>query len=118
MPLPHSAAFDLAVRLGLSSFHTSITLWYRLPVLMAAGTHGADVSELNRMVSEKVTAVSKGLADAQVELFRLATAAVTGKLELSDVTGAGTTLADAALSPSLLAVKSNSRRLTRKHRRT
>ena len=118
MPSSQSTAFDLAVRLGLASFHTGITLWYRLPVLMAAGSTAADVSELNRMVSEKLVAASKGFADAQVELFRLATAAVTGKLELSDVTGAGTALADAALSPSLLAVKSNSRRLTRKHRRT
>ena len=118
MPPYQSTAFDLALRMGLSSFHTGVTLWYRLPVLMAAGTAGADVSELNRMVSEKVVAASKGFADAQVELFRLATAAVTGKLELSDVTGAGTALAHAALSPSLLAVKSNSRRLSRKHRRT
>jgi hypothetical protein len=118
MPSHHSAAFDLAVRMGLSSFHTGITLWYRLPVLMAAGTAGADPAELTRMVSEKVAAASKGFTDSQVELLRLTTAAVTGKLELSDMTGAGTALADAALSPLLLAVKSNSRRLSRKHRRT
>ena len=118
MPSNQSAAFDLALRMGLSSFHTGITLWYRLPVLMAAGTAGADVTELTRMMSEKVTAASKGFADAQVEMFRLATAALTGKLEFSEMTGAGTALADAALSPSLLAVKSNSRRLSRKHRRT
>jgi hypothetical protein len=83
---------------------------------MAAGTKGADISELTRMMSEKVTAASQGFADAQVEMLRLTTAAVTGKLQFSDMTGAG--LADAALSPSLLAVKSNSRRLSRKHRKT
>jgi len=113
-----SAAFDLATRLGLASFHTGITLWYRLPVLMAVGTPGADAAELTRMVSEKVAAAAKGFADAQVELFRLTTAAVTGNLEFSEMTGAGTALADAALSPSLLAVKGNSRRLSRKHRKT
>ena len=112
-----STAFDLAARLGLASFHTGITLWYRLPVLMAAGTKGADISELTRMMSEKVTAASQGFADAQMELLRLTTAAVTGKLQFSEMTGAGTSLADAALSPSLLAVKSNSRRLSRKHRK-
>jgi hypothetical protein len=113
-----STAFDLAFRMGLSTFHTGATLWYRLPVLMAAGTTAADVSELNRMVSEKVVAASKGFAAAQVEWFRLATAAVTGKLDLSDVADAGTALADAAFSPSLRTVKSNSRRLSRKRRRT
>jgi len=84
---------------------------------MAAGTKGADISELTRMMSEKVTAASQGFADAQMELLRLTTAAVTGKLQFSEMTGAGTSLADAALSPSLLAVKSNSRRLSRKHRK-
>ena len=118
MPSHQNTAFDLAVRLGLSSFHTGITLWYRLPVLMALGTPGHDAAELTRMVSEKVAAASKGFADAQVELFRLTTAAVTGKLEFDELTGAGTALADAALGPSLLAVQSNSRRLSRKHRRT
>ena len=118
MPSHQSTAFDLAARLGFASIHAGITLWYRLPVLMAVGTPGADAAELTRMVSEKVAAATKGFADAQVELFRLTTAAVTGKLEFDELTGAGTALADAALSPSLLAVKSNSRRLSRKHRRT
>ena len=116
MPSHQSTAFDLLARMGLASFHTGMTLWYRLPILMAAGTRGADVPELNRMITEKVAAASEGFADAHAEMLRLTTAALMGKLEFSDVSGAGTALANAALSPSLHAVKRNSQRLSRKHR--
>jgi hypothetical protein len=111
------SAFSLATSLGVAAMHTGITLWYRLPIMAAITTNSirpADAVELNRMVSEKVAATSQGILAAQAEILHLATAAMAGKLELSDTCRAPLAIATATLKPALRTVKANSRRLRKR----
>ena len=48
---------QLAADLGAAVLDTSITLWWRWPILIAAGMTSRDSAELNRMVSEKVVPI-------------------------------------------------------------
>ena len=64
--------FSIAAGLGVAAIHTGITLWYRLPILMAAGAmKPQDAAELDRMVSEKVAAATLGMIEGQKELMRI-----------------------------------------------
>jgi hypothetical protein len=107
--------FSIAAGLGVAAFHTGITLWYRLPILMAAGAMTPkDAAELDRMVSEKVKAATLGMIDGQKELMRLSAAAMTGRPKLDG----GSAVAEAALRPALRTVKRNASRLRRRKPRT
>ena len=89
---------------------TGITLWWRWPILMAAGMPSKDTAELHRMVSEKARAVTRGLLAAQTEAMRITVAALNGEATL-DAPGA---IAAAALRPAFRTVRANARRLGRK----
>jgi hypothetical protein len=102
-----------ATEVGLAGIHTFMTLWYRLP-MFAAGTVP---SELGRMVSEKAAAAFEGAWDAQIEALRIAGAAATGRLQLSDLAAAPADIAAAGLRPAFRRVKANSKRLHRRSSR-
>ena len=111
------SAFGLAANFGLASMHTGITLWYRWPMLAAACAatgEARNTPEMARMVSEKTTAMVEGMLDAQKEMFRLAGAAATGRLNLADLAEAPAAITEAGLRPAFRRVKANSRRLSRR----
>jgi hypothetical protein len=110
---------DLAGGLGVASVHTGITLFYRLPMLAASFTaHGKErhARELDRMVSEKASAMVEGAIDAQREILRVAIAAMMNPLDFLDMAQTPVSIADAALRPAFRRVEANSVRL-RKSRR-
>ena len=67
---------QLAVDLGAAVLDTSITLWWRWPIFLAAGMASRDSAELKRMVSEKVAAATSGTVAAQTETMQIAARAV------------------------------------------
>jgi hypothetical protein len=103
---------QLAVDLGAAVFDTSITMWWRWPILLTAGMTPRNGAELNRMVSEKVAAATSGTAAAQAETIRIASRAVRGK----KTPHAATAVVTAALKPALRTVKANAKRLGKKRR--
>ena len=104
--------FQLAADLGAAVLDTSITLWWRWPILLAAGTTSRDGAELKRMVSEKVAAARAGTIAAQTETMRIASRALTGK----KTPHAAAAVVAAALKPALRTVKANAKRLGKKRR--
>jgi hypothetical protein len=111
---PHTP-FSLAAGLGVAALHAGITLWYRLPILMAAGAmKPQDVAELNRMVSEKVAATTLGMIEGQKEVMRISAAAMTGRVKSNSASA----VAHASLRPALRTVKRNASRLRRRKSRT
>jgi hypothetical protein len=106
------SALDIFTSFGLAGFHTSVTLWYRLS-MMAAAPSPEQGAEIERMISEKATAMFEGGLSAQAEAMRLAGAAVSGRLQPSDFEIAPVSIAAAGLRPAFRLVRSNSRRLRR-----
>jgi hypothetical protein len=104
----------LMADLGAAVLDTSITLWWRWPILFAAGTTGRDNAELSRTVSEKVEAATSGTIAAQTETMRIAARALTGK----KTPHATTAVMAAAMKPALRTVKANAKRLRKKRRRS
>jgi hypothetical protein len=104
--------FQLAIDLGAALVHTSITLWWRWPILMTAAMSSRDKAELNRMVSEKAAAATSGVIAAQTEAMLIAAKALTGE----KTPHAATKVAAAALKPALRTVKANAKRLPKKKR--
>ena len=100
----------LAADLGAAALDTSITLWWRWPILLAAGMTRRDNAELTRMVSEKVSAATAGTIAAQTETMRIAARALRGK----NTPHASTAVVAAALKPALRTVKANAKRLGKK----
>jgi hypothetical protein len=113
-----ASALGLAAGLSVGALHTGITLWYRWPILMAAGAAPAarDTAELNRMVSEKLAAAAQGMIAGQAEAMRLGFAAMTGRLPPKRLPEASASIAHAALRPALRTVKANAKRLPRRKR--
>jgi hypothetical protein len=103
---------QLAADLGAAVLDTSVTLWWRWPIFLAAGMTSRDSAELNRMVSEKVAAATSGTVAAQTETMRIASRALTGK----KTPHAATAVVAAALKPALRTVKANAKRLGKKRR--
>jgi hypothetical protein len=103
---------QLAADLSAAVLDTSITLWWRWPIFLAAGMASRDSVELNRMVSEKVAAATSGAIAAQTETMRIASRAVTGK----KTRHAATAVVAAALKPALRTVKANAKRLGKKRK--
>jgi hypothetical protein len=104
--------FQLAADLGAAMIDTSITLWWRWPILMAAGLPTRNSAELSRMVAEKTAAMTAGAIAAQTEAMKIAAAAMTGK-RTENVPAA---IAGAAIKPALRTVKANAKRLRRRKR--
>ena len=99
--------------------HTGVTLWYRWPILLAAGAAppaARDAAELNRMVTEKLAAAAQGMIAGQAEAMRLGFAAMTGQLPPKRLPEAPASIAHAALRPAFRKVKSNAKRLPRRKR--
>jgi len=101
---------QLAADLGAAVIDTSITLWWRWPILITTGKTSRDSAELNRMVSEKVAAATSGAVAAQTETMRITAMALTGKT----TPHAATAVLAAALKPALRTVKANAKRLGKK----
>jgi hypothetical protein len=101
---------QLAADLGAAVLDTSITLWWRWPIFLAAGMASRDSAELNRMVSEKVAAATSGAVAAQAKTLQIASRAITGK----KTPHATTAVVAAALKPALRTVQANAKRLSKK----
>jgi hypothetical protein len=69
---------QLAADIGAAVLDTSITLWWRWPIVLAAGKL-KDSAELNQMVSEKIAAAKSGAVAAQIATMRIASRARTEK---------------------------------------
>jgi hypothetical protein len=69
---------QLAADLGAAVIDTSITLWWRWPILLMSGLPSRNGAELARMVSEKSAAATAGLIAAQTEAMKIAAAALVG----------------------------------------
>src|SRR5215208_7350975 len=65
------------------------------------------------MLAEKTAAMVKGAFAVQLELARIASAAMTGSLKIQDITHIPVALAGAGLRIAFRTVKANSRRLCR-----
>jgi hypothetical protein len=102
--------FHLAVDLGAAVLDTSITLWWRWPIFLAAGMSPRNSAELNRMVSEKVSAATSGTVAAQTKTMQIASRVILGK----KTPHAATAVVAAALKPALRTVKANAKRLSKK----
>jgi hypothetical protein len=106
--------------LGSAVIDAGTTLWFRLPIVMAAcSSHlkPQDVTEIRRMTSEKMLAAAQGVMHSQFELSRLALLSMTGKRSSKDVRSGAATVASAALRPALRTVKANARRLRKQRRK-
>jgi hypothetical protein len=101
---------QLAADLGAAAIDTTVTLWWRWPILLAVGLPSRNSTELARMISEKAAAATAGMIAAQTQAMKIAAAALTGK----QIDNATTVIAGAALQPALRTVKANSKRLRRK----
>jgi hypothetical protein len=111
----HSVA--LAASLGGAGLDTAVTLWHRLPMLASAygaQSEWSDTPELNRMVTEKTAAMVEGAFAAQMEIVKLAGAAMTGSLKVQDIQHMPAAIAAAGLRSAFRTVKANSRRLSRR----
>ncbi len=98
---------------------TWTTIALRMPVLMAsAGTQTeSDKRETERMVTEKITSLQHGMADAGLAWIQLATAAATG--EIRTVNGAVRAWSDvmhAFTDHGSKTVRANAKRLSAPHR--
>ena len=102
--------FRLAADLGAAVIDTTLTLWWRWPILMSAGLPTRNSAELSRMIVEKTSAVTAGVIGAQTEAMKIAAAALAGK-RTGNVPVA---IAGAAVEPALRTVKANAKRLRRK----
>ena len=103
---------QLAADLNAAVIDTSITLWWRWPILLTAGMPSRNTAELNRMVSEKAVAAASGMFAAQTETMRITARVLAGK----KAAHASTAVAAAALKPALRTVKANAKRLRKKRR--
>ena len=107
------SALDIFTTFGLAGIHTGVTLWYRMS-MMAAAPSPERSAEIERMINEKAAAMFEGGLSAQAEAMRLAGAAITGRLQASDLAIAPVSIAAAGLRPAFRRVRSNSRRLRRR----
>lgn len=112
----HLTVFDF----GAALLDTSVTLWFRWPILMAAcSTHlkPQDAAEIRRMVTEKIFAAAQGAMYSQYELSRLALQGMTRRLSSKDVGSGAAAIASAAVRPALRTVKANAGRLRKRRSR-
>jgi hypothetical protein len=105
--------FQRMADLGAAAIDASITLWWRWPIILSAGSASKDSAELNRMVSEKTGVAAAGLIAAQTKMMRITARALTGK-RTSHPTSI---VAAAALKPAFRAVKANAKRLRKKRQK-
>lgn len=100
--------------LAQTSIDTTTTLSHRLPML--AGLTPAPSQEMDRMVTEKVKAISEGMMDASWTMGREMMKAAFNKPTVTSMANASLAIANASLAPGRRTVKSNAKRLSnRKH---
>jgi hypothetical protein len=102
---------DLASESSAAAASTAMTLWHRLPMFGMAST-AESRAEMTRMVEEKSAAFVDGCIAANMEMFRLFSAAAMG--QFAPLFNAPVTLANAGLRPAFKTVNANARRLNRK----
>lgn len=100
------------------------TLWFEAPFVIAvrlqemqmAALTGRtqDVTELHRMVSEKIAATAESMMAVNVALWKAAFDNTMRLMTGGLASGHGTAIASAALRPYGKRVRSNARRLSRK----
>jgi hypothetical protein len=105
-----------AMDAAAASAHTGVTLWYRLPLFGIASLAPMVERRLEgaRMVDEKLAAMVEGVVEANMEMVRLASAAVMGQLRADEMAAAPATIAAASLRPAFRTVRANARRLHRR----
>lgn len=107
---------NFAVDAAFAGAAAATTLWYRLP--MFAWTSVVPMAqrqaEAARMVDEKSAAIVEGALLANLELVRIAGAAVTGRMRPQDLGSVPLALAAAGMRPAFRTVHANARRLNRR----
>ena len=109
----NGSVFDLLMDSGEAATSTAMTLFHRLPMFGMVSTPERR-TEMTRMVDEKSSAMMEGYLAANVEMFRLFSAAAMGQFE--PLMNAPVTIATAGLQPAFKTVNANARRLNRKAR--
>lgn len=104
--------FDLAMDSNVAATSTAMTLWHRLPMLGFGSLTNEHQAETARMVDEKGAAFFEGMLAANLEAFRVMTAAATGQVEA--LMHAPFTIATAGLKPAFRTVNANAKRLNRR----
>jgi hypothetical protein len=102
----------LATATTMAGLDTAVTLWFRLPILMAQPDAKSTV-EWYRAVSEKTLALHHGTVDATMAGHRALLAMATGRAAPDHLAHAAVEMATAATRPAYRAVKANARRLSR-----
>jgi hypothetical protein len=102
---------DLASESSAAAASAATTLWHRLPMFGMAST-AENRAEMTRMVDEKSAAFVDGCIAANMEMFRLFSAAAMG--QFAPLFNAHVTIATAGLQPAFKTVNANARRLNRR----
>jgi hypothetical protein len=105
------SVLDLLMNSGEAATSTAMTLWHRLPMFGMVST-AERRTEMTRMVDEKSDAMMEGFLAANMEVFRLFSAAAMG--QFAPLFNAHVTIATAGLQPAFKTVNANARRLNRK----
>jgi|GEM_PF-3479802 len=103
-----------------ASMDTSTTLSHRLPMLtgMAPPPRNSSLNrEIDRMVTEKVSAFSEGMMDAGWQVGKFYMNAVIEQPDPNAFAKAALSITKASLAPAQRAVKSNASRLSGANRR-
>ncbi len=102
------------LNIAQSSLDTHTTLTHRLP--MIAGLTPAPSQEMDRMVTEKVKAVSQGMMDASWMLGSEMIKAAFDQPTMTSFAKASLAIAEAGMAPGQRTVKSNAKRLSKSKR--
>ena len=100
------------------------TLWFEAPFVIAVRLQemqmaaltgkSQDVTELHRMISEKIAAAAESVVAVNVALWKAAFDNTMRLMTGGTASGHGTAIASAALRPYGKRVRSNARRLSRR----
>ncbi len=109
------AVSRLATATTMAGVDTAVTLWFRLPILLARPS-GHSAAEWTRAVAEKTVACHHGALDAAVTGQKALLDMMTGRMAADHLTHAMLDMAEAATAPAFRTVKANARRLSRRRR--
>ena len=108
------SGFDFAADSMVASTSAAMTLWHRLPMFgwTSIATAAQRQTEATRMVDEKTAALIEGGIAANMEIYRVFSAAMMG--QFAPLMNAPMAVASAGLKPAFRCVNANAKRLNRR----